>query len=248
MGNAHSMNKLSYIISIFVCGFFIVNAQASTKDGWDLAFYLGTPFSNNETLTIKQDGYPDITLKNAEFATKPLDSPPYYGIRLGKWNDGHAWQVEHIHQKIYVDDLSAEVQNFEITDGYNLFLFNSAWQHEEYGVTTRLGIGPVVAQPQITVRDMFNHKSGGGAIPTIWDSLSGYQWALTTSQVALGKDFNISRRWLLNIKGKYSYSNANVTVGGDIKYNIRHRRLSIKGKLSYLNANMAVGGGIKYDF
>jgi hypothetical protein len=248
MGNAHSMNKLSYIISIFLSGFFIVNAQASTKDGWDLAFYPGTPFSNNETLSLKQDGYPDITLKNAELATKPLDSQPYYGIRLGKWNDGHAWDVEHIHQKIYVDDLPAKVEHFEMTGGSKLFLFNSAWQDEGYGVTTRPDIGPVVAQPKITVGDMFNHKSGGGAIPTLWDALSSYQWAVTTSQVALAKDFSLSRRWLLNIKGKLSYSGANIAVGGDIKYDSRRWRLSIKGNLSHVNAIMAVAGGIKYDF
>jgi hypothetical protein len=248
MGNAHSMNKLRYIISIFVSGFFIVNAQASTKDGSYLAFYPGALFSNNETLTIKQDGCPGITLKNAEFVTKPLDSPLYYGIRLGKWNDGYAREVEQIHQKIYVDDLPAEVEHFEKTDGSKLFLFNSAWQDEEYGVTTRPDIGPVVAQPKITVGDMFNHKSGGGAIPTLWDALSSYQWAVTTSQVALAKDFSLSRRWLLNIKGKLSYSGANIAVGGDIKYDSRRWRLSIKGNLSHVNAIMAVGGGIKYDF
>jgi len=33
-----------------------------------------------------------------------------------------------------------------------------------------------------------------------------------------------------------------------IKYDSRHWRLSIKGKLSHLNANITVGGGIKYDF
>jgi hypothetical protein len=85
------MNKLSYIVSLIVCGLFIVNTQAAPEDGWELAFYLGTSFSKNETLTIEQDVYPGITLKDAEFATKPFDSPPYYGIRLGRWNDGHAW-------------------------------------------------------------------------------------------------------------------------------------------------------------
>jgi hypothetical protein len=252
MGNAHFMNKLSYIISIFLSGFFIVNAQASTKDVWDLAFYPGASFSKNETLTIKQDGYPGITLKNAEFVTKPLDSPRYYGIRLGQWNDGHAWEVGHMHQKIDVDNFPAEVQHFEMADGYKLSLFNSAWQHEEYGVTTRpgiaAGIAPGVAQPQITVRDMFNYKSGDGAIPTDRDSQSGYQWAVTTSQVAFAKGFSVSRRWLLNIKGKLFYSGANIAVGGDIKYVSRRWRLSIKGNLSHVNANTAVGGGIKYDF
>jgi len=230
------MKKPGKSISVFVCGLFIANTQAEPKEGWELAFFLGTSFSKNETLTIKQDGYPDITLNDAEFATKPFDSPPYYGIRLGRWNDVHGWEIEHIHQKIYVDDLPAEVQHFEITDGYNLFLFNSAWQLGKYGVITRLGIGPVVAHPQITVRGMTNHKSGGGAIPMIWDSESGYQWAGAAAQVSLEKEFSISRHWLLSLEGKltHAHAHADITIEG--------------GSVAVPNTAIHLVGGIKYDF
>ncbi len=223
----------SFLVPV-VCGFFTAGTNAAPKDGWELAFYLGTSFSKNESLTIKQDGFPDITLENVEFETRPFDSPPYYGIRLGKWRNGRAWEVEHIHQKIYVDELPADVQHFEITDGYNLFLFNRAWQLKKYGLNTRLGIGPVIAHPQITVRNMTNHKSGGGAIPMIWDSDSGYQWAGAGIQAGLEKEFRLNNNWLFSIEGKLSHANADIDIAG--------------GSVNVPNTAVHLVGGVKYDF
>jgi hypothetical protein len=234
MGVACSMKIHSALISLMASAFIVGHTYAEPKQGWELAFYLGTSFSKNETLTIKQDGYTDITLDDARFATKPFDSPPYYGIRLGRWHNGHGWEVEHIHQKIYIDDLPEEVQHFEITDGYNLFLFNSAWQLTNGGVITRVGIGPVIAHPQITVRGMSNHKSGGGAIPTIWDSDSGYQWAGAGAQLALEKEFSISRHWLLSLEGKITHAQADIDIEG--------------GNVYVPNTAIHLVGGIKYDF
>lgn len=220
-------------LSVLVCGLCITDTQATPKNGWELAFYLGTSFSKDETLTIKQEGFPDIRFE-AEFETKPFDSPPYYGIRLGRWSNGHAWEVEHIHQKIYVDDLPPDVQHFEITDGYNLFLFNSAWQLNRYDLITRLGVGPVIAHPQITVRGISNHQSGGGAIPMIWDSDSGYQWAGAAAQVSLEKEFSISQHWLLSLEGKLSHANADIDIEG--------------GSVTVPNTAIHLVAGIKYDF
>ena len=228
-----SMIRPVNVITVIVCGFCIAETQATPKTGWELAFYLGTSFSKDETLTIKQDGFPDITF-DAEFETRPFDSPPYYGIRLGRWNNGHAWEVEHIHQKIYVDDLPPDVQHFEITDGYNLFLFNSAWQLNKYDLITRLGVGPVIAHPQITVRGMSNHQSGGGAIPMIWDSDSGYQWAGAAAQLSLEKEFSISQHWLLSLEGKLSHANADIDIEG--------------GSVTVPNTAIHLVAGIKYDF
>lgn len=197
-------------------------------------FFLGTSFSKNETLTIKQDGYQDITLDNVEFSTKPFESPPYYGIRLSKWRDGSAWELEHIHQKIYIDDLPPDVQHFEITDGYNLFLVNRAWQLEKLHVIARAGAGLVIAHPQITVRGESNHVSGGGAIPTIWDADSGYQWTGPAAQLSLEKEFRIDTHWLFNIEGKISHANADIDIEG--------------GSVSVPNTAVHLIAGIKYDF
>ena len=234
LNSAFRTNTASIIASIGVYGLSLGTSMASSKDGWELAFYLGTSLSRNETLTIKQDGYPDITLNDVEFETRPFDSPPYYGIRLGRWRTGHAWEVEHIHQKIYVEDLPDEVQHFEITDGYNLFLFNSAWQLQKHKLITRLGIGPVIAHPQITVRGMSNHQSGGGAIPMIWDTDSGYQWAGAAAQIGLEKEFKINQNWLFSIEGKLSQAYAEIDIAG--------------GSVSVPNTAVHLVGGVKYDF
>lgn len=153
---------------------------------------------------------------------------------MGKWRDGHAWEIEQIHQKIYVDDLPDEVQHFEITDGYNLFLFNSAWQLQQHGVIARLGLGPVIAHPQTTVRSLSNHQSGGSAIPTIWDSDSGYQWAGAAAQVALEKEFHLSKHRLFSIEGKLTHAKADIDIEGGI--------------VTVPNTAIHLIGGIKYGF
>ena len=62
MGVACSMKIHSALISLIASAFIVGHTHAEPKQGWELAFYLGTSFSKNETLTIKQDGYTDITL------------------------------------------------------------------------------------------------------------------------------------------------------------------------------------------
>lgn len=225
---------LVYILSVLIVSEAQSEIQEEAKNGWELAFFLGTSFSKDETLTIKQDGFPDITLDNARLSTKPFEAPPYYSIRLSKWHDGYAWEIEHIHQKIYIDDLPPEVQHFEITDGYNLFFVNGAWQLQQWDVIARLGAGLVIAHPQITVRGRTNHTPGGGAIPMIWDTDSGYQWTGPAVQLALEKEFSISDHWLFSLEGKLTHAYADIDIEG--------------GSVSVPNTAVHFLFGLKYDF
>ena len=59
-----SMKIQSAFISLMASASIVGHALAEPKQGWELAFYLGTSFSKDETLTIKQDGYEDITLED----------------------------------------------------------------------------------------------------------------------------------------------------------------------------------------
>ena len=225
------MKIQSSIISILANALFMMNAHAQQKQGGDLGLYLGTSFSKNETLTIKQQAYPDITLDDVSFSTKPFDSPLDYGIRLGEWKNGHAWEAEHIHEKIYVDDQPADVQYFEITDGYTLFQFNSAWQPEKYGAITRLGTDAVIADPQITVSSLSTHQSGSSAIPTIWDLDSSYQWDGPAIQTALEKEFSIGKYRLLSIKSKWTGPAIQTALVKEFSIG-KHWLLSMEGKLT----------------
>jgi hypothetical protein len=220
---------------IALCAIGLMETQLDAKDGWEVALNFGSSFSKNETLTIKQSGYPDIILPHADIKTKAFTVPFYYGLRISRWDNDRAWEFEHIHQKIYIDDLPSEVEHFDITDGYNLFYLNHAWNLEEYGVITRVGLGFVVAHPDITVRGVQTHETGGGAIPMIWDTDSGYQWAGLTGQIAIEKEFQIVKNWYLSLEGKLTHSSADIDLEED-------------GSVEVPNSALHLLVGIKYNF
>jgi hypothetical protein len=211
----------------------LITVSSHAKDGWEITANFGTSFSKDETLTIKGSGG-KIVLNNANFETKPFSSPLYYGVRVSRWENDSAWEVEHIHQKIYINDLPEEVQHFEITDGYNLFYLNHAWNLEKYGIITRIGAGFVVAHPQITVRDVETYTSGGGAIPMIWDTSSGYQWAGFSGQLAVEKEFQVYENWYISLEGKLTHSKSDIDLEN--------------GSVEVPNTALHLHFGIKYQF
>lgn len=224
--------EIKFLVALCILG--AMTMQLNAKEGWEVVLNFGTSFSKDETLIIKDSLGTDIVLNNANLKTKPFTTPFYYGIRVGKWENNAAWEFEHIHQKIYIDDLPADVQHFEITDGYNLFYFNRAWNLEKYGVIARVGAGFVVAHPQITVRDVETYTQGGGAIPMIWDTDSGYQWAGLSAQVAVEKEFQIHENWYVSLEGKLTHSSSDI----DLK----------NGSVEVPNTALHLNCGIKYHF
>jgi len=203
----------SLLLSIGLLIGLVLSTNAGAAE-YRFEMHMGTSYHAPQDLTIKQDGQPDIEFK-ADFETNPLKSPQYYNIRLGVWDDRglRGWEVEHIHDKMYVEDgLPSEVQLFEVTDGYNLFFVNRAWRLKQiYGVDGlqfRLGLGPVVAHPEITVRGKTNFKRGGGAFPCC----SGYQLAGVAGQVGVQKIFDITDSIYASVEGKAILAQASVDI------------------------------------
>ncbi|QKI90100.1 hypothetical protein [Thiomicrorhabdus xiamenensis] len=187
-------------IAVFSAG----SAQAKELSDWYFTGSLGGSISMNEDVTIKDTGG-DIEIKDAELKTKPFTAPPYYAVKIGKnlhgnW-EGYALEFEHIHQKIYIDDLPADVQHYEITDGFNLFYLNLKRELGD-GYAVRAGAGFVLAHPQITVRNTETYTQGGGALPIG----EGYQVAGPSMQIAAEKSFEINKNWALVPEVKLTYS------------------------------------------
>lgn len=188
-------------------------ALATTNEAtWQFGIATGGVINKNETFTIHQNSNPSISITNAKLKTKPFKAPPYYALRVSRWQNQQAWEIEHIHQKLYLDELPKNVQHFEITDGYNLFFVNRAYQIPKFNVTVRGGMGAVIAHPQVTVYEKTNYKQGGGAIPKIWDTKSGYQWAGLATQVAVEKNFAIHDKVDIGIEGKITHANAKIDL------------------------------------
>lgn len=202
----------------FILLLSLISLSAIADDShWQIAIGLGGSVNQDKTLTIQQDNQPNLTF-DATFESKPFTKPFYYGLKVSHLQNNSAWEFEHLHQKLYVDDLPTNIQHFEITDGYNLFYVNRSWLLPDDNLRIRVGAGAVVAHPQITVNGVETYKKGGGAIPTIWNNDSGYQWAGISAQVGLEKSFTINDNLSISAEAKITHSQATIDLeNGSVK-------------------------------
>lgn len=178
-------------------------AARGQEAGWSFELYGGSAYSAPTPLTIRQAGEPEIRL-TARYATKPWTGSPYYAYRIGRWSRSGAWEVELVHHKVYLENPPAEVQQLEISHGYNLISVNRAVRHR--GLILRVGAGAVVAWPHATVRGKTLPARGRGLFGR------GYYLVGPTAQLAVGKRFTVWRKLFLAAEGKLTGSYARIPV------------------------------------
>lgn len=147
------------LLFIFVLLPIMVFAQ--NKSEWELEFNAGVPANINLPLTISQKGYKDISL-TANFKSEPFVPPIYWVFRVSKWKNNKAWEFEMIHQKLYLENTTPEIQYFNITHGFNMTFINRAFRIKLFnkdGFIARVGTGVVFAHAENMIRGMeFNQK------------------------------------------------------------------------------------------
>ena len=87
--------------------------------------FFGSSISVPTPLTITQRGEPDLHF-TAHWATQPFLDTWYYAGRIGVWSGNRGWLFDFTHHKIYLTNGPAEVQQFRITNGMNLFTVSIA--------------------------------------------------------------------------------------------------------------------------
>ncbi|MCL5966442.1 MAG: hypothetical protein M1550_04405 [Deltaproteobacteria bacterium] len=179
-------------------------AASGAWDGWSFQLLGGVPFSFTTPLKITQSGQSDIK-GNARYKSKPFESPFYYAVRVGTWQGDRAWEVELVHNKLYLDNPPPEVQGFSITHGFNMLTVNRAW--DRGALIYRLGAGVVVTHPENTVRGR-KHPEDGGILG------GGYYISGPTAQAAVEKRFAVWRELTGALEGKVTASWARVPVEG----------------------------------
>ena len=141
--------------------------------------------------------------------TKGFKNPQYYSIRLRK----DRLEFELIHHKLYIEDgLPDYIKHFELTDGYNLLMFNYIYPITN-NLKYRFGLGVPVVHPDITIQgDEFNlseskrlFERGGGLIPAFWKD--GYYPGGIGSQLALFYTGGINSKISYHIETKAVYAN-----------------------------------------
>jgi hypothetical protein len=183
----------------------------------------GSVYNLQLPLVIRQDGQETIRL-NADYDTKPFETPIYYSLRLGWWKDSAAWELEMVHHKLTLANRPAEVEHFSVTHGFNLLTLNRAWKRPLF--IWRVGAGVVISHPESTIRGKTFDQTGGIA--------DGYYLSGPTAQVALEKRFYLYKGLYASIEGKYSLSWVRVPVA--------------EGKADLWNSALHGLAGIGIDF
>lgn len=192
-----------------------------------LDIHTGTSGKFITELVINQRGYPETTIGNVVYETKPwlpsasllLLTQNYYDVRLGYFlspavnrTPGFGVELELLHDKIYYvsgDDPTGVVDYFELSDGVNYLLLNGVlryplqvsaeFPHGRLQLLGRLGFGPVISAPASRIRG----QEHGDTVHGTWDA---YEWA------GLGVGLGAQLRyfvlpWLAaSVETRYTYS------------------------------------------
>jgi len=196
------MKKLTGLILLFILSSTAIPARA--EGPWTVEAFGGSSYSFPTPLRIRQYGYPDIDI-TARYETKPFEKDPYYAWRIGNWKGNKAWELELVHQKLYLENKPAEVQEFQITYGYSLLTINRAWKSD--GLIYRLGMGVVITNPSTIVRGREDSHEGG-----FLDQ--GYYVSGPTIQAAAEKKFYLAKDLFFALEGKLTASYARITING----------------------------------
>jgi hypothetical protein len=149
---------------------------------WSFQAATGFASSLETPLSIEQDGFAELRIDDAQYENRPFEGSPYFMLRIAYRRGAAAWELQHLHHKIYLDNRPAEVERFDVTHGYNLFTLNRRWTRGGFGL--RAGAGAVIAHPESTIRGLrFGPRQG----------ILGLDQYLTGPALVLG----VSREWRL---------------------------------------------------
>ncbi len=153
------------------------------------------------SLTVSQDGQPDIE-ETVTFKTKPFESPFYWALRLGLEDRAGAWELQVLHDKLYLDDPPAGIDHFEVTHGFNLVTLGRAFSLG-HDLSARVGAGAAVTHTEASVRGEW---SGGDG------TFSGYEVAGPVVLAGLGWQLPLGRHFFVSLEAAASVAYVRVSV------------------------------------
>jgi hypothetical protein len=150
--------KRLFFISIVILCFFYETQQVFGQRSWTFDLFLGDAYCFNMPLVIEQEGYEKIEL-TAHYRTESFKLPVYYSCKIGTAKETRGWELELIHLKIILTNNPPEVQQFEISHGYNYITINRIWDLNL--MILRFGMGTILSNPDNTIRNMMYDTDQG---------------------------------------------------------------------------------------
>lgn len=141
----------------FSIGAILVLSPAAAHAGWRFTAATGFARSLPTRLTIDQAGFETLRL-TARYGNRPFEMPLHWLLRVSRGGES-AWELQHLHHKLYLRNRPPEVERFDISHGYNIV--SLGWSRTRGAWAGRVGAGVVVAHPESTIRGRrFGPKKG----------------------------------------------------------------------------------------
>ncbi|HWA40575.1 MAG TPA: hypothetical protein VG712_03130 [Gemmatimonadales bacterium] len=197
------MRASRILAPLFLAALALSSRPLAAQREWTGELFAGTAFNAHTPLTIWQTGQPDIHFI-AHYDTKPWYRAKYYAFRVARWNGNKAWALDFTHHKIYLTNNPPEVQQFQISHGYNLLHLSRLWR--THGWILSGGAGIVVTHPENTVRNQQFYPESGGTLG------GGYYLDGVSILGAVGRQVKISGPLFATGLGKITLSNVTTRV------------------------------------
>ncbi len=160
-------------------------------------------------VTVRQAGQPDIDF-TADWETKPFTGPFYWVVKASLEDRSGAWELQLLHDKLYLSDEPTEVEAFEVTHGFNLLTLARSFRLGK-GFSFRGGAGAVLAHAETTVRG--EHEGSAGNLG------GGYELTGPVFLAGAGWELPLSRYFFLSAEALVTAAYAKVPVArGDATF------------------------------
>lgn len=195
------------------------SSGASRRGGWVVAAYVGGASTSASDLSISQPALGNtLTFGRVRLRSRSFDPPLYYGLRAGYFLrrvPSFGVEAEFTHLKVFSDPgqrvrvaglrrgapvseelaLGEIVQQYSISHGANLLLFNAALRHGVWHgggapdgrliLSARAGAGPTIPHTESSVEGRRQEQYEVGRMA--WQAAGGAEFRLWRGFYALGE-------------------------------------------------------------
>ncbi len=197
------ITKISRItVAIIITMVAVIALCSGAYAGYSVDIAGGTSVRAPVHMLVSIPGYETLSFQ-PEWAATPFDGDASYLVRLGRWKDKSAWELEFMHDEAVLTNPTDNVAKVDF-DSINYFSINRA--HDFGPFIGRIGLASVLTRSDVYV---YGQDEAPGPI-------GGYSLSGVAAQVGVQKSKKIIGPLFFFLEGKATGTILAIPVGGGV--------------------------------
>jgi hypothetical protein len=138
--------RLLAFVPLALFGQAVHGAQQDAQ--WALELLIGDAYNLDSHTRIEQETLGSLSF-TGDYKTRGLEGPFHYALRISRWQDARAWELQLLHHKLYLQHPPAGVDSLSVSHGFNIVTINRAFDLDGWRV--RAGLGPVITHAEASI-------------------------------------------------------------------------------------------------